>query len=448
MYRYLTVKFPYSNLEPSLAYSFSLNQERYKHEYATILFKDWEIDYNDIKPMSPVEITIKTPEGPSRKLNGYISHIEPIYSPGERSVEITVIGASYVMKNTSQTIYKNVTADQVLKKIARKYEFSYFAEPHKRVFAQISQAGRTDWQLLVWLAKRVGYTLRAENTSLFFYPLSKDYSEQRSSAKNLKLNYVETLGGTDVYGFKPLIGEHLQFDDEEDDIKSALAYAGVDRFAKLELKYAKQTSKKSTRKNSIPEQFDRFAVNTVVPDSEIARWEAEAAEERQRFGYRGSVEVIGDPTLRPDMPVYLSGLGREYSGYWVILHANHKIERTGLNTFVYTTELIVGIDSLGDSETWGVDRFATIPGTLPTRSIKPNVRNTQRKDKSKLKVVGFYIKSAKTQLNKTINKKIPATVRGLVVQSPKWTSTVTDLKTTSPAGKYKSSVVIKKTLSR
>ena len=103
---------------------------------------------------------------------------------------------------------------------------------------------------------------------------------------------------------------------------------------------------------------------------------------------------------------------------------------------------------MGASEAWGVDRFATIPGAYPTRSIKPNVRNTQRKDKSKLKVKGFYLKSGKNQLNKTTNKKSPATVRGSVVQAPKWTSTVTNLKTTSPAGKYESSVVIKKALSR
>jgi phage protein D len=441
MFKYVTVDFPFSIVKPSLVYEFSLKQTRYEHEYAVLLFKDWEISYDDIAPMSPVTISLFTPEGFERSFNGYVHHIKPLYSPGERSVEIHVIGASYVMKNTSQTIYTNVTADQVLRKIARKYEFSYFAEPHERVFPQIAQAGRTDWQLLVWLAKKVGYTLRAENTSLYFYPLSKDYSENRSSAKSFTLNSVERLGGTNTYSFKPVVGEHLYFDNEEDDVKSALAYSGVDRFAQIELQYTKQKAKTSTRKNKTPEQFDRFAVNTVVPDSEVAKWESEAAEERQRFGYRGHAEVLGDPTIRPDLPIYLKGVGSEYSGYWVVISVEHKIERVSLNDFTYISNLYLGIDSLGKPNSWGAEPSITAPNKQQIRVIKPNVRNTQKKDKSKLKVKGFYNKKKSTgSLVKLANKKVS--------ESPKWSSSIKDLKTPTPTGKYKPPVVVNRLLSR
>lgn len=442
MFKFVNVDFPFSVVKPSLVYEFSLNQKRYEHEYAVLLFKDWEISYDDIAPMSPVTISLFTPEGFKRKFNGYVHHIKPLYSPGERSVEVHVIGASYVMKNTSQTIYTNVTADQVLKKIARKYEFSYFAEPHGRVFPQIAQAGRTDWQLLVWLAKKVGYTLRAENTSLYFYPLSKDYSENRSSAKTFTLSPVGTLGGTDTYSFRPVIGDHLYFDNDEDDLKSALAYSGVDRFAQIELQYTKQKAKPSTRKNKTPEQFDRFAVNTVVPDSEVAKWESEAAEERQRFGYRGYAEVIGDPTLRPDLPVYLKGLGSEYNGYWVIIGVEHYVERTSnINDATYISILYLGIDSLGKSNSWGAEPGVSSPNNRPTRTIKPNVKNTQKKDKPKLKTKGFYNKKKSVgSINKLSNKRVS--------ESPKWSSSTKDLKTPTPAGRYKPPVVVNRLLSR
>ena len=441
MFRYVTVEFPFSIVKPSLVYEFNLKQARYEHEYAVLLFKDWEISYDDIAPMSPVFVSIYAPEGYERSFNGYVHHIKPLYSPGERSVEVHIIGASYVMKNTSQTIYTNVTADQVLKKIARKYQFSYFAEPHGRVFPQIAQAGRTDWQLLVWLAKKIGYTLRAENTSLYFYPLSKDYSENRSTAKAFTLNAVETLGGTSTYNFKPLIGEHLYFDNNEDDVKSALAYSGVDRFAQIELQYTKQKTKKNTRKNSTPEQFDRFAVNTVVPTSEVAKWESEAAEERQRFGYRGYAEVLGDPTLRPDLPVYINGVGPEYSGYWVILSVEHTINRVSLNDFVYTTNLHLGIDSLGKPNSWGAEPGVTSPSKQPIRVIKPNIRNTQKKDKPKLKIKGFYNKKKSTgSLVKVSNKRVS--------ESPKWSSSLTDLRTPTSVNKYKPAVVVNRLLSR
>lgn len=441
MFKYVTVDFPYSVSGPSLVYEFNLKQARYEHEYTIILFKDWEVDYYDVKPMSPVVITLNTLGSSAKTFNGYVHHIKPIYSPGERSVEVHIIGASYVMKNTSQTIYTNVTADQVLKKIARKYEFSYFVEPHKRVFPQIAQAGRTDWQLLVWLAKKIGYTLRAENTSLYFYPLSKDYSENRAYAKRFTMSTVETLGGTDTYSFRPIIGESLQFGDEEDDAKSALSYAGVDRFSKIELQYVKQKSKRSSRKNVVPEQFDRFSVNTVVSNSEVAMWETKAAEERQRFGYRGYAEVIGSPDLRPDLPIYLSGVGSEYSGYWVILSLEHKIERTGINTLVYTTVLELGIDALGKSNNW--DRFGLIenPSSEEKRIIKPNVRNTKTKNKTKLKVSGFYKKTSNSSLNKLNNKKAQT-------MSPKWSSTLRDLRVVQPTSSYKPPVVIKRLLKK
>lgn len=441
MFKYVTVSFPYSVVKPSLIHEFSFKQDRYEHEYAVILFKDWNLNYNDVKPMSPVIIKLQTPEGSDREFNGYVHHIKPIYSPGERSVEVHIIGASYVMKNTSQAIYSDVTADQLLKKIARKYEFSYFTEPHPRVFPQIAQAGRSDWQLLVWLAKKVGYTLRAENTSLYFYPLSKDYSENRTSAPRYTLNTVETLGGTNAYSFTPIVGEHLALDMDEDDRKSAIAYSGVDRFAQINLSYTNQKSKKATRKNSVSSQFDRFAVNTVIPSSEIAIFEAEAAEERQRFGYRGYAEVFGDPALRPDLPIYFAGVGEEYTGYWVVLSTEHKIERTLLHTFTYTTIVLLGIDSLGSSNSWGVDRFVEAPNTKKTRTIKPNIKNTQRKDISKLKVKGFYNKTSNRNLTMLKNKKSSA-------QAPKWSSSVKDLKTTTPTSTYKPSFIVKKLLNK
>jgi hypothetical protein len=130
MIKSLKVKFPFSVVEPGLLYEFNLKQTRYEHDYACLYYKDWNVGFDDVRPMSPVEIEIQTPNNIKKKIVGYVHHLKPIYAAGERSLEIHVIGASYLMKNRSQATYTNVTADQVLKKIARKYSFSYFVEPH------------------------------------------------------------------------------------------------------------------------------------------------------------------------------------------------------------------------------------------------------------------------------------------------------------------------------
>jgi len=436
MIKSLKVKFPFSIAEPGLLYDFSLKQTRYEHDYACLYYKDWNVSFDDVRPMSPVEIEIQTLNHTEKRIVGYVHHLKPIYAAGERSLEIHVIGASYLMKNRSQATYTNVTADQVLKKIARKYSFSYFVEPHERVFPLIAQAGRTDWQLLVWLAKKVGYTLRAENTSLYFYPLSQDYSENLESAPIFSLSNMARHDSNNAYSFRPLIGESLQFDDDNDSVKSAISFNGVDRFAQIDLAYAKQKGKKTSRSIQTPEQFDRFAIATVVSNSEDATWEAQAAEERQRFGYRGYTEVVGNSSLRPDMPIYMDKVGKEYSGFWIVLSVEHKIERAESNTFIYTSDMYIGTDSLG--------KGSTVPSVSPKRSIKPNVRNTRKKDVSKLKVKGFYNKKTVGTALTLKNKKTPPRINNSSSKSPTWGSSVKDLKQEAITPKYKPAVVIKR----
>ena len=183
MFNYVKVTFPETTSSPTILHSATLYQNRYEHEIAVLRFKDWGVEYDAVQDGSPVQVDFMGTGNKSKTLYGYVHHIRLNRSPGKYFTEVTVIGGSYLMKQQSQTIYYNTTADAVIKQIAQKYNFAVYAEYHPRVYQQISQAGHTDWELCVRLAKQCGYTLRSTNTELYFQPMLKDYTEDRKSTR-------------------------------------------------------------------------------------------------------------------------------------------------------------------------------------------------------------------------------------------------------------------------
>ena len=126
MFNYLSIDFINSERSPKRVSYFYLNQDRYAHEIAVVRFKDWDVQYNYIKPGEPVRCLLRGLDS-SREFIGYIHDIKPDISPGKQFVELTLIGASYKLKQARQRVYYDVTASQVVKQIAKANNFSYSA---------------------------------------------------------------------------------------------------------------------------------------------------------------------------------------------------------------------------------------------------------------------------------------------------------------------------------
>lgn len=379
MSNYVSVSFPNSAADPGYIYSLTLRQKFYEHEIVEMTFKDWGYDYDNIRPGNPVEISLRSAED-SREFYGYIHHIETHITPGTNFVSVTCIGGSFPLKQATQGAYKNVTANMVVEEIANKHGLVAIAEPHPRVFEQLSHPGLTDWQMLVKLAKQVGWGLRSENTEIYFQPLLEDYKSYRSEAPRFIQEQV-SYGFGSIYSFKPLIGESINFDG---DMKAAVAVGGVDKTTKSAVKTTKQKRRKVTRKKKQDEFFDRFNTDAVAPTLEIADYEAEAAELRNSFPYRADVEVLGLTKLRPGMPVYLGGLGVNYSGFWTVISTEHKWVEDQRRVWKYTTSMVVGTDALGSAERWEDGQVVEAPDTKTKRVIIPGKRQTKARPKTKL----------------------------------------------------------------
>ena len=119
-----------------------------------------------------------------------------------------------------------------------------------------------------------------------------------------------------------------------------------------------------------------------------------------RYPYRASVEVLGNVSLRPELPVYLEGLGSDYSGYWTVLETEHSI-----NNLVYTTKLIVGLDSLGKANVWSDGTSLDVKPSSDKRTITPGKSQTNIKQRTVLKTIQKgVLPSASYSPNQTKNK--------------------------------------------
>lgn len=442
MFNYIKVEFPDMKTPPQYVYSAKIYQNRYSHEMAVINFRDWGLEYDAVTPGTPVVLTIYGRRS-RKEMYGYIHHINTEKTPGKDFTEVVVIGPSYWMRSPSQFIYRNTTADQVIKKIASKHNFVTYAVPHPRVYPQISQAGHTDWEFMVRLAKQCGYTLRAQNTELYFQPILEDFTNFRASAPKFIMRSMSSPDGSTIYSFRPIIGESIEFDDAT---KAAIAISGVDRFSKTALAITKQKRNKKTRRKQQTEFFDEFDSSVVANDVETANHEATSAEDRNAFPYRAVVEVLGDPDLRPDMPVFLEGVGDTYSGYWTILQTEHVIIEEERNRQRYTTILTVGVDSLGTAETWSDNKTIAAPDYAPKRTIIPNKKQTVVVPKTALtKSSKAMTPQLKGSFGTLTNRSKPLTTRSQ--ETPKWKSQTASLNTIIEETK-KTPVILDRVLKR
>lgn len=379
MLNYISIKFPLAQKAPERIVSFVLKQNRYAHEIATASFRDWDVQYSNIKPGDPVECLMRG-QGTSRKFVGYIHDIKPDIKPGSRFVTVTIIGASYKLKQAHQRVWENTTAPDVVRQIARENNFNVDIEDHPRIYTQIVQPGISDFQLIARLAQQCGYLFRVDNTTIKFKKITTEYNSHRANASTFEMRDANDPKGSTLYSFNLILGESVRYSDA---YKSAVQIGGVDPVSNVASIITNPNRLQTIREISNTEFFDSYGTDTVAPDAVTAYYESLSADERNRFPYRASLQVIGAPNLAPGLPVYLDGVDRVYNGYWIILSVEHHIIETSPNVLKYTSFVQVGADSLGAANQLNSTKILR-PATIKKRALIPGTKNYPPSNKSSL----------------------------------------------------------------
>jgi hypothetical protein len=210
------VSFPKAPKLDLLLIGAELYQAGNDHDVLVLHFKGRpDIKQNALISKDPIVFTFR-----SQKLtstwHGHIDRIEQPNTVTGGNTNIICIGPSYFLKDTSQKVYKNVTADQVISRIATKHRMQAVTQRHPRVKNSIVQAGQSDWQLLRRLAKVTGFALRCENSSILFVSKDKLYTDKKNSAPYFYFVGEDDNTGTvtaelrmlgTCFAFKPIISD-------------------------------------------------------------------------------------------------------------------------------------------------------------------------------------------------------------------------------------------------
>jgi hypothetical protein len=187
-----------------------------EHDVLVLHFKGKPfIKREPLVSMDPVIFTVTAPDKTVMTWNGYIHHIKQVNTHQGSNTDIVCGGASLLLKDTDQKIYKNVTADQIVSKIAAKHGMTAVVQRDPRVRNNVAQVGQTDWQVCKRLARQTGFALRADNTTIYFMSKDKIYQNKKASAPYFLYVDAEDTGAIprevralgNIVSFNPIISD-------------------------------------------------------------------------------------------------------------------------------------------------------------------------------------------------------------------------------------------------
>jgi hypothetical protein len=113
---------------------------------------------------------------------GYIHSIENNTTAGNTYTRILCISVSSKLKSTGKAVYKNLTADKIVSQIGKKFKFKLDISPSSKKYKNLSQSGKSYWQVLRQLANDTGFALRVENSTIIFQDQNKILEKKKAFA--------------------------------------------------------------------------------------------------------------------------------------------------------------------------------------------------------------------------------------------------------------------------
>lgn len=361
------VEFPLSTVTQSAVRfkKLTVHQKVGEHDTASIKISSRHLDwYNKLNTGTPVKIAYWSSNNRTDKgyFFGYITHVRLITNDENKyDREIVCVAASRALRKTDQKTYTNKTAAEIVSEIGKNFGFKVFVKQSNLRRSTITHSGETYWEFMNKLAKRSGYILRVEGTSLFFMPLS-EYAKVFLTRSPVLSDYtydinneykVPTVEKVDTW-----VGD---VSDDEDRLSDTAVYASVSpQSGNVAYASRKPRSSLYRRRESKSKLVRYMGDGTPAHSRQDAELLAKGAAENGLMAIEAGLVAGGNPLVSPCRPVFLSLRDRALGGYWLTKEVTHTFVRT-LSTR-YSCDIILGTDSVT-----GVKAFTNVQ--------QPGVRN-------------------------------------------------------------------------
>lgn len=313
-----------------------------KHDIATIVYSGFPPKAVTAYRGLPVFISFGTNEANTMYFHGYVAYVEAnaytrmgvVNNSLIQEAKVVCFGTSYEMKPTRNTVYKNITLPKLVSTVAKRYGFSYSVPDNGYVFKTIEQSTKSDWEVLVETANKLGYHVSAANAHLCVYdPLSSFF-------RRMSPTILRTINSDEGKERKP--GNILEFSGTFGDITP---YGDSYEYLLKTLDTTGRSIEYSTAE-SVGSGLGRKLNNRFVQEITFNATSREALRqfargyERQSIPLHADVTVLGSSTLFPGSLVQIDNYDSEFDGLWVVAEARHLI-----NTDHYMTYLHIKTDS-------------------------------------------------------------------------------------------------------
>ena len=322
--------------------SVELSYSENKHDIATITYSGFPAAAVTAYRGLPVTITFGNNTANVIEFNGYVAYVEigaysrmgSVNDSLIQEAKVVCFGTSYEMKPPKSAVYKNTSLPALVKKLATKYNFSYSVPNNSYVFPVIDQSNKSDWEVLVDSANKLGYYVTASNAHLNIYdPFSNYYrgqiptvlqSPEGDDGKKRVPGVIMEFNGTfgditpdgDSYNYllKTLTpkGKTLQ------NVSGATASSGLGQ--PIHGRFTQEITLQATSINTLKQLTEGYV--------------------KQSLPFHADLVVSGISTLLPGSIVEINKYNSEFDGYWIVQDVRHLI-----NVENYVTYLHIKTDS-------------------------------------------------------------------------------------------------------
>lgn len=308
---------------------------------------------------------------------------------------IRCIGASFVLKQSKQRVFKNKTIQEVARILATENGLAFSGDtvPNQARYNQLVIAGQSYWEWLQTHATRIGCAAYVSGTTLYLKRITSLLNQGSADVPLLQLwdtSIPAFSVGVDrtLSYFKVLNGEYVE---SESNVRSQKLSGGIDPVTGR-ASYASATPKKNTtglRKVTSDVLFNEAVTNRVAHGAVMTKSIAEGAAFLSQFSIPAKAIGQGDPRIKPYFPVYVDGTGAESDGYWMVKEALHEFHISG----EYKVTLRLLTDGLGANRS-SLYRQATTSGAGTVNLKQALITGTTRLSTSPVKTSRLTKKTA------------------------------------------------------